>query len=327
MTHLDLFSGIGGFALGLRMAGGFESVAFCESDKFCQQVLNKHWPDVPIFDDIKTLKGTDVGTIGIVTGGAPCQPFSVAGKQGGTADDRYLWPEMFRVIKETNPNWVIFENVSGIVNMALEQVLSDLESEGYGTETFIVPACGVNAPHRRNRVWVVANPNSQWEQQQGIVHRQEREWIGNGSHSMADATGQGWRFEGSTGKEVSQSGSIQRPARCSSTMANANIEHGDHERPGTSTVCGELWQETKLQRCGNRKSEPGLGREIARLPCGMDGHFTDPWNGDWEGNTPRVSRGVPNRANRLKALGNSVVPQIVAEIGRIIQLVESNHDR
>lgn len=318
MTHLDLFSGIGGFALGLRMAGGFETVAFCESDKFCHQVLNRHWPDVPIFDDIKTLKGTDVGTIGIVTGGAPCQPFSVAGKQGGTADNRYLWPEMFRVIQETNPNWVIFENVPGIINMALEQVLSDLESEGYGTETFIVPACGVNAPHRRNRVWVVAHAKctQRWPCKP-VGHDADR------SDDRWNKTPSGDRTPGSHGRD----GIMANPTGRSSTMANANIEHGDHERPGTNTVCGELRQKTKLQRYGNRKSKPGLGREIARLPSGLDGHFTDTWNGDWEGNTPRVSRGVPNRTNRLKALGNSVVPQIVAEIGRIIQLVENNHDR
>ena len=187
-THLDLFSGIGGFALAARWVG-IETIQFVEIDKFCQKVLNKNFPGVPIHDDIKTFtytetikndernrrildettkggKGSDSAIITgnqyadrpfILTGGSPCQPFSFAGKRKGKEDNRFLWPEMFRVIKEIKPRWVVAENVAGIVRMALDDCLSDLEGEGYATETVIIPACAVNAPHRRDRVWIVAN--------------------------------------------------------------------------------------------------------------------------------------------------------------------------
>jgi DNA (cytosine-5)-methyltransferase 1 len=131
MKVLDLFSGIGGFSLGLEWAG-METIAMCEKDKFCRQVLAKHWPDITIHEDIRNLDGKDYkGSIDVVCGGFPCQPFSVAGKQLGKADDRHLWPEMLRVIKESAPTWVIGENVSGFVRMALDDVCSDLEGEGY----------------------------------------------------------------------------------------------------------------------------------------------------------------------------------------------------
>jgi len=162
MNHLDLFSGIGGFSLGLEKAG-FTTKAFCEMDPFCKLVLNKHWKDIPVYDNIKTLNGTqiekDIGAIDIITGGFPCQPYSVAGKQKGTNDDRYLWPEMFRVIREVQPTFVIAENVKGLVNiqdgMVFETVCSDLESEGFEVQTFIIPAAGIGAPHKRERVWIV----------------------------------------------------------------------------------------------------------------------------------------------------------------------------
>ena len=154
---LDLFSGIGGFSLGLDRAG-METVAFCENDKFCQKVLAKHWPDVPIHNNIEELDGREYkGTVDLVCGGFPCQPFSVAGDQRGADDDRALWPEMLRVIREVEPSWVIFENVPGIINMELDNCLSSLEDSGYSCQTFVIPACAVDAPHRRDRVWVVGN--------------------------------------------------------------------------------------------------------------------------------------------------------------------------
>jgi len=157
---LDLFSGIGGFSLAAHWAG-IETVAFCEQDKFCQQVLKKHWPTVPIFDDIKKMRGDELEAVDIISGGFPCQPFSVAGKRRGSADDRALWPEMLRVIKEVRPTWVIGENVAGIINMELDNTLFDLEREGYEVQTFIIPACAVEAPHGRDRVWIVANSKSE----------------------------------------------------------------------------------------------------------------------------------------------------------------------
>jgi len=161
---LDLFSGIGGFSLAATVVwdNKLEIVSFVENDVFCQKVLNKHWPNVPIHDDIKTFKGDCYfETIDLLTGGFPCQPFSIAGKRGGREDDRYLWPEMLRVISEVRPTWVLAENVAGIVNLALDQVCSDLEGEGYEVQSFIIPACAVNAPHRRDRVWIVGYCNQE----------------------------------------------------------------------------------------------------------------------------------------------------------------------
>ena len=160
MRVLDLFSGIGGFSLGLE-AAGMETAAFCEREPFCQAVLRKHWPNTPIHSDITELDGYEYrGTVQLVCGGFPCQPFSVAGQQRGAEDDRALWPQMLRVICEVQPTWVIGENVTGIIAMELDTVLSDLEREGYACQTFVIPACAVDAQHRRDRVWIVAMADS-----------------------------------------------------------------------------------------------------------------------------------------------------------------------
>jgi len=167
---LDLFSGIGGFSLGLERTGNFETVAFCEIDKYCKLLLQKHWKGVKIYDDVKkiTKEGFEADGIpspDVITGGFPCQPFSVAGKQKGTSDDRHLWPEMFRIIKAFKPRFVIGENVRGIINIqdgvVFEAVCTDLESEGYEVQPFIIPAAGVGAPHRRERVWIIATNSSE----------------------------------------------------------------------------------------------------------------------------------------------------------------------
>jgi DNA (cytosine-5)-methyltransferase 1 len=160
MVHLDLFSGIGGFALACQWAG-IETIGFVEIDKYCQKVLRKHWPDVPIMEDIRDVKeDTFQRPIDLITGGFPCQPFSVAGRREGERDDRYLWPEMLRTIETYRPSWVLGENVAGIIDMALDTVLSDLERISYATQTFIIPACAIGASHRRDRVWIIAYTNS-----------------------------------------------------------------------------------------------------------------------------------------------------------------------
>jgi DNA (cytosine-5)-methyltransferase 1 len=163
---LDLFSGLGGFSLGLERTGNFETIAFCDNDKYSNLVLQKHWKGVKIYNDVKEITKEKLESDGvelpdIITGGFPCQPFSVAGKQKGTSDDRHLWPEMFRIIQELKPRWVVGENVKGLVNlqdgMVFETVCTDLEGEGYEVRAFNIPAAGVGAPHRRERIWIVAH--------------------------------------------------------------------------------------------------------------------------------------------------------------------------
>ncbi len=172
MRVLDLFSGIGGFSLGLE-AAGMQTVAFCEIDKFCQKILHKHWPDVPIYEDVRSLNYE--GAVDLICGGYPCQPFSHAGKRKGEADDRHLWPAMFSLIQKHRPNWVIGENVAGHFDMGLDQVLSDLESDNYECRTFIIPACAVNAPHRRDRLWIVANSKKMQRDVSKFEHEQYTE--------------------------------------------------------------------------------------------------------------------------------------------------------
>jgi len=161
LTHLSLFSGIGGLDIAAEMAR-IRTVGQCEWADFQTKILEKHWPDVPRWRDIRTLTAesfyerTGLRTVDIISGGFPCQPFSVAGERKGKDDDRYLWPEMLRVIREIRPTWVIGENVPGIINLALDTVLSDLEDERYSAQAFVIPACGVDAPHKRERVCIVA---------------------------------------------------------------------------------------------------------------------------------------------------------------------------
>ena len=169
---LDLFAGIGGFALGLDSTNFFETVKFVEKDKYCQKVLQKNFPNIPIEEDIKNVKGKE-GDADVVVGGFPCQPFSVAGKQKGTNDDRYLWPEMLRLIREIKPEFVIGENVQGLINLhdgvVLSQVQDQLEREGFEVQCFLIPASGIGAWHQRYRVWIVGH-----SQHNGLLAAEKR---------------------------------------------------------------------------------------------------------------------------------------------------------
>lgn len=164
MRHGSLFSGIGGFDLAASWMG-WDNIFQCEKDRFCRRILRHYWPDTKLFDDVRGFEAVEFrGTVDVISGGFPCQPFSIAGKRRGTKDNRHLWPEMCRVIGQVRPRWVVGENVHGFVNwrkgLVFGQVQADLEAEGYEVWTYVLPACGVGAPHRRNRVWIIAHADS-----------------------------------------------------------------------------------------------------------------------------------------------------------------------
>ena len=281
---LDLFSGIGGFSLGLERTGGFETAAFCEFAEFPRQILAKHWPDVPCFPDVRELKGTDIeGPVDVICGGYPCQPFSTAGQRRGQEDDRHLWPEFNRLVAELRPTWIIGENVAGHISMGLDDVLSDLEGQGYTARTFVIPACAVSAPHRRDRVWTVA-------------HAPQLQRNGSGEYRQ------------SSERQIPEFGKRSGP------QPLADTERGGRQGQGKPINASNQAQEGKGKAVepinGGQRQErcvkPGLGGVFDGLSYWLD----EP--------RERVKAGVPNRAPRLKALGNAVVPQIPEMIGRAI---------
>ena len=251
---LDICSGIGGFSLGLESTGGFDTVAFCEFDDFCCKVLNKHWPDVPIYKDLKEIGNEPeriIQDFDLICGGIPCQPFSVAGKKKGKEDDRHLWPYMYEIIKHKKPSWVIVENVGGFVNVALDDVCLDLEAQGYATQSFIIPACSVEAPHRRDRIWILGkfmgNASSDGriesessEKKGGAVRRSEEGRVleSEGASDMENpgrALRQGGIEQGENADEVGQgdadqlerSGGTPRSDVANSQLKGLEGQHGD----------------------------------------------------------------------------------------------------
>jgi DNA (cytosine-5)-methyltransferase 1 len=279
MNHLSLFSGIGGFDLAAEWAG-FTTIAFCEKDPYCQKVLAKHWQGVPIYDDIRELTAArlvadGIGPIDLITGGFPCQPFSIAGKRKGAADDRHLWPEMLRVIQEVKPTWIVGENVAGFIAMALDSVLSDLEAEGYETQTLVLPACAVSAPHRRDRAFIVAHTDGRRSGCEG----------GNAVHKgRAAGKGRATRIPQATGW---QDGTPDRDTQ----PAGADVP------------------DTDRRRCRQRDTQQ---RRIPELDPRGDADGAKQWQA--EPGICRVVDGLPNRVDRLRSLGNAVVPQVVYPI-------------
>ena len=293
MKHLDLFSGIGGFALAARWAG-IETVQFVEIEPFAQKVLNKNFPNIPIHDDIKTFKADEFSGIGIITGGYPCQPFSQAGQRRGEKDDRHLWPEMFRVIREARPDWVLAENVAGHVSMGLDDVLDDLEGEGYTTQSIVIPACAKDAKHRRDRVWIVANSECNSE---GSSHRSN---IGFSSGGRQKQSISEWNEMGGNSGNSSQD------------VADSNSGFSKRENKGIFT--GGDSADNGSQNMGN--SNGTRFREQCRKKPIREKQFTAKCGSRWssEPNVGRVAHGIPSRVDRLRGLGNSVVPQVAYEI-------------
>ena len=223
---LDLFSGIGGFSLGLHSTGLFETIKFVEKDPYCIKVLNKNFPNIPIEEDIKNVKGKEFEA-DVITGGFPCQPMSVAGKQKGTSDDRYLWPDMFRLIREVKPQFVIGENVQGIINiqdgMVLRQVQDDLESEDFEVQCFLIPASGIGAWHKRNRVWIIGYSEHNGSSSAKIKGRNIE--TATGSQERQNETSELEKTNGSRNNEdVSNSSTIRR-----SNTTTDNTQDGQKE--------------------------------------------------------------------------------------------------
>lgn len=196
IKHIDLFSGIGGFALATEMVWDNVEHIFCDNEPFAQAIIKKHWPNSKIYGDIRELRGDNSRPF-LLTGGFPCQPFSQAGQRRGTEDDRYLWPEMLRVIQEFQPTWVIAENVRGLLSisggMVFEKVCTDLEDAGYDVQPIVIPAVAVNAPHRRDRVWIVAHSQHKSERNAKCGGIDERTSVGTSrpNTDVADATSDG----------------------------------------------------------------------------------------------------------------------------------------
>jgi len=355
LRTLDLFSGIGGFSLGLESTGFFETIGFVEKDKFCQKVLKKHWSNINIEEDIRNVKGEKYAAE-VITGGFPCQPFSVAGKRKSTADDRYLWDEMLRVIRETKPRWVIGENVEGIVNInegvVLRQVLTDLENEGFKSQCIIIPASGIGAWHQRKRIWILAYSNnngsyrsqgnatkqSSNEQKDRLSFRDDKDVpntntgfsireneeiqsrgnaITNGSKDVSNTNSfryGGWSSEGCSNTEWSFLQREQEGCEMGSEVKGCNRNVSNSSSEG-SQGCGIQHNLEREQRSEEFITKTSSERQQT-------------W---WE--TQSELCGVPNgvsyeldkdRSNRIKSLGNSIVPQIARQIGLSIMEAELN---
>ena len=361
---LDLFSGIGGFSLGLESTGYFKTIAFVEKDKFCHEVLKKNFPNIPIESEVRNVKGNKYKA-DVITGGFPCQPFSVAGKRKGTDDDRYLWDETIRIIRETKPRWFIGENVEGIINiqegMVLRQVCDDLEEEGFEVQCLVIPASSIGAWHQRKRIWIVAYSDSNRhsnkirgsstkEERISQEHRQEHNTSrkSSGASSVWETNNQ---YVPNSNSRLSKRKTEQIQARGNATtFSSKDVPNSDSFRYGRwgSKGCtnGEWSFLPREQKGGEMGSEAERCNDITSNTSseGSQGHgvstdmetkqrseeFTtetsvaeqQTW---WQ--TQSELCGVPNgvsyeldkdRKNRIKSLGNSIVPLIARELGLAI---------
>lgn len=337
LTHLSLFSGIGGLDLAAEMAG-FSTVGQCEWADYPTKVLEKHWTDVPRWRDIQTLTGesfyekTGMRTVDVISGGFPCQPFSVAGKRRGKEDDRYLWPEMLRVISELRPTWVVGENVAGIVNMALDQVYADLENEGYSVQAFIIPACAVNAPHRRDRCVIVAYCNNRQRITEDETIQAGRTPVGYGGEDVAHAESaecerkrrKAWKRRPEPGcccDDVSDIDNGCRTLRRDGELPTVEGSGGAWANHGGGAPEHGGWE--------RRSAQPGLGGMADGASRWLDRGMSAP--GYWmpEPDISRLTTKRENRKDRLQCLGNAVVPQQFYPVFRAIaesERLEALHD-
>ena len=362
LRHLDLCSGIGGFSLGLEATGGVKTVAFCEREAYPQAILKQHWPDVPCYKNVKELTYDQLQADGLIpidllTAGYPCQPFSVAGKQRGTDDPRHLWPDIFRLVRECRPAVVLFENVEGHIRLGLDEVWSDLEDEGYAVRTFNIPAAGVGAPHRRNRLWIVgfnlAFTDSERLRRSEQAHRQNLDRLAedkfnDGDELRVETAGRGdlrsaavafTEIERLQGAEQGHQQNLNRMAkdkcndrdelrgeadRCRDPRSTAVADADSHRQ---QSHAHEIYDATQrdIQSHPTGSSRGGVESErcVSPSPDETDGRCsladieafweTDP--STLESGVGRMAHGIPKRVDRVKALGNAIVPQIAYLLG------------
>ncbi len=349
MTHIDLFSGIGGFALAARTVWGdeYENVLFCDNNKFCQQVIRKNFGKESVIygdireitrerviadtrsdeqrrlSDIKRKENPEVrggDKIYLLTGGFPCQPFSQAGKRRGTEDDRFLWPEMLRVIKEFEPMWVIAENVRGILTieggLVFEQVCVDLENAGYSVQAYIIPAVAVNAPHRRDRVWIVAHARQQYGEGPTVKEKPKKKKRCRAYNESKQSTSR--NNNATDPKSIRMERIIRnKQTRAEFARQNSNTTNPKLSRR-THRISGQK-QESSSREYGNEITERyGWERnwlEVATELCGVDDGVSVELDGF------KLTK-AGHRVERLKALGNAIVPQVAIEIMRGIKAAD-----
>lgn len=317
MTHASLFSGIGGFDLAAEWMG-WTNVLNCEIDEFCRKILKYHFPNAIQYADIRTTDFTVWrDRIDVLTGGFPCQPFSLAGKRKGTDDDRYLWPEMLRAIREIRPRWIVGENVYGLINwsdgMVLEQVCADLENEGYEVQPFVIPACAVGAPHRRDRVWITGH-----RADAGVQNMREQPKSTDADHDAADTDG--YRFGEWANKQESFA---QRQGAADSCIHGPQRDAANAWRNGRYEI--GIHDELLAQ------SSQGTGRtvESGRANSSFDGWRGFPTESPIRGGNDGLSErldGITVPAwcrGSIKAYGNAVVPQLVKVIFEAIEEYET----
>ena len=371
LRHVDLCSGIGGFALGFQWAELSKPVLFCDIEPWSRKILAKHWPDVPIAEDVKELANDPNGLIpdcDILTAGYPCQPFSVAGQRRGTEDDRHIWPFIFTIIKAKRPSFCVFENVFGHVSMGLDEVLSDLEGESYATRPFVVPACATDAFHRRDRLWIICRNVGDTKhdgsstttvtgsigktgehdtQGQSKTSQSERASQSRDSGSLGESTraehvgnSESKRHERRTDAEREGPESEQEQRLSVRSESSGSSEDVAYTQSMHSNVSGEYTQqgEGQVSELGERSSEvnvaytdsersQGQWREhepISRQETGHAASYSDKEirarkNWQPEPRVGRVAHGVSNRVDRLRGLGNAIVPQISMRIGLTIK--------
>jgi DNA (cytosine-5)-methyltransferase 1 len=355
MNHIGLFEGIGGFSIAAKEMG-WETIAWCEINPFCQTVLKYHFPKAKPHADIKTTDFSIYrGQCDIITGGFPCQPYSLAGKRLGKEDERHLWPEMLRAIRQVRPTWIVGENVFGIVNwnggMVFEEVCADLEAEGYEVQPFILPAAGVDAPHKRERVWFVAkntnSPNDGNEKatrDKSIIrhistasnldtlstpnptsHRRERKRSGfeakKGLQSGSESTGfMEGRFEGlCSGEVVANSNNIRFDRKTNPSLEEFS-KMSKREFNSRYTFANPSGSGCEKQHTTTKSIQPGHG---SRLFDEKWAHFpTQPPVCGGDDGLPAKLDGITFskwRNESIKAYGNAIVPQVVLQIFKAIQ--------